>query len=533
MLQSQRAPSDGARSAVTSRDLEAAFGRHKGKMALCFVAIITAVTAWTIFCPRTYRAEAKLLLRLGRENMTVDPTAMSGAEPVLAMAQLRENELNSVAEVLRSRVLLDRVVDAIGPALVLGGGRSTLEQSGPATQAALAGEHWADRLRTALFGTLSVRDQALLQLSKNMDVSPVHRTDIISVSYQAPTAELAQQVTAKLVDFYLEEHLRVNRSQGAHQFLSEETKRIRGELSKAEQRLRDAKNEMGLASAESQQQMLVARIGRLEDDLLKAESDLAVSQARAGQLEETLAKLPASEVLEQVSGFTNEGTDNMRGQYYALQLRVQELAAKYHENHPLLQEARRNLAEAARALEQEQPTRSHATTGRSKAYEQAELALVAERPVLVAGQAHAAALRGQVAEAHRQLKILNDREQQLVAMQREIQLLEGNYRRSASNLEQARIDQALENQRISNISVAQPAVADLKPVSPRPLQNLALGLALAVFTSLGLVLVAARREQRAMDGAEIPQRGQPTTLTTVERMPNSPAESVENHGRLP
>lgn len=524
MHQPLRVPADGARPPVTANDLATAFSRHKGKMAFCFMVIITAVTVWTIFCPRAYRAEAKLLLRLGRENMTVDPTAMSGTEPVLAMPQLRENELNSVAEVLRSRVILDRVVDAVGPVAILGKGGSAVEQVQPASQASLAGEHWADRLRTALFGSLSVRDQALLQLSKNMEVSPVRRTDIISVSYQAPTAEVAQQVTAKLVDFYLEEHLRVNRSQGAHQFLSDETNRIRGELSAAEQHLRDVKNEMGLASAESQQQMLVARIGRLEDDLLRADADLAASQARVNQLEETLAKLPASEVIEQVSGFTNEGTDNMRGQYYALQLHVQELTAKYHENHPLLVEAQRKLAEAERALQQEQPTRSHATTGRSKVHEQAEMALVAEKPGLAAGQAHVAALRRQVADAHQELKKLNQREQQLAALQREIQLLEGNFRRSAANLEQARIDQALENQRISNINVAQPAVADLKPVSPRPLQNLGLGLALAVFASAGVALVAERRAHRVVQHVEPQQRGELAKLTALVAPNHSAAE---------
>jgi uncharacterized protein involved in exopolysaccharide biosynthesis len=362
-----------------------------------------------------------------------------------------------------------------------------------------------------------MHDRAVLQLEKNLAIEPIHKTDMISIAYQARTREVAQQVTAKLIELYLEEHIRVNTSQGAHRFLSDEAQRLRDELTKAEERLRDAKNTMGLSSGEGEQQILSARIARLEDDRLKAEAELAAAQARTRKLQETLSALPPTEVVEQVSGFTNEGTDNMRGQYYALQVRVQELAAKYHEGHPLLVEAQRQLAEAAQALKQEQPARVHVNTGRSRAYEQTQLALMAEQPLLVASQAQTETLRRQLTEAHREVQKVNEYQRQLTAMQREDQLLEANYRRWATNLEQARIDQALEHQRISNISVAQPAVVDPKPSYPHPSQNLLLGLALAAFLSLGLALLTDRRADTAV---RIPAE-QPTaaaTRITIPRM---------------
>ena len=55
-----------------------AFFRHKGKMALCFLLVLGTATAATIRAPRSYRSQARLFLRLGRENVTLDPTATLG-----------------------------------------------------------------------------------------------------------------------------------------------------------------------------------------------------------------------------------------------------------------------------------------------------------------------------------------------------------------------------------------------------------------------------------------------------------------------
>ena len=56
-------------------DLLRVAARHKGKMTVAFLVVILGTAVYTIFSPRSYRSEAKLLLRLGRENVTLDPTA--------------------------------------------------------------------------------------------------------------------------------------------------------------------------------------------------------------------------------------------------------------------------------------------------------------------------------------------------------------------------------------------------------------------------------------------------------------------------
>ena len=68
----------------------------------------------------TYRSQAQLLVRLGRENVAIDPTATVGQTPAVSIPQSMENEINSAVVLLKSRVIVEKVVDSLGPRVILG-----------------------------------------------------------------------------------------------------------------------------------------------------------------------------------------------------------------------------------------------------------------------------------------------------------------------------------------------------------------------------------------------------------------------------
>src|SRR6188768_2366672 len=73
--------------------------RHKKKAISFFVGVMTLGVLAAFFMPKTYRSEGKLLLRLGRENMAIDPTAAVGSSSIVMPQQTRESEILSVLEV--------------------------------------------------------------------------------------------------------------------------------------------------------------------------------------------------------------------------------------------------------------------------------------------------------------------------------------------------------------------------------------------------------------------------------------------------
>jgi uncharacterized protein involved in exopolysaccharide biosynthesis len=456
--------------------------RQKVKIALSFLLIMGGVAAFTLLSPKTYRSQAKLFLRLGRENATLDPTATLGQTPVVVVPATRENEINSVIEILKSRVLLEKVVAAVGPRIILGTARAA------ADAAATAGTADPDV-------SPQERERAITTLAKMLDAEAAKKSAIIQVSCEASSPELAQTIAAKLVDCYLDLHVLLNRTPGADQFLTEQTDRLRTQLARLENELRDLKNETGLFAPEGQRQALVTRLARLQDELLQAETATTATEAEAQLLRGKLAALPPTQVTAQTKGFPNEANDRLREQLYTLQVKEAELLARYPEQHPEVKQVREQTAKAQALLRQEEKSREQIVTGPNRLFEEAQLALIRLEPQLAALRARSTVLREQLEKERSALKTLNDNDLRLAKLQREVDLNAAEYRKYAENLEQTRIDQALKLEKISNISIAQPATCELNPVRPRLLFNFGVGLVLAVLGSGGLAFLAEYRSR--------------------------------------
>ena len=102
---------------------------------------------------RTFRSEAKLFVRMGRESVTLDPTATMGQ--VVAAADSRESEVNAVAELLSSRTLAEKIVDQFGPTVIL---ELDPEKKSPSLGQRL---EWLDTYNLNPLRVYSLRDKAI------------------------------------------------------------------------------------------------------------------------------------------------------------------------------------------------------------------------------------------------------------------------------------------------------------------------------------------------------------------------------------
>src|SRR3954464_3635930 len=86
---------------------------QKWKVIVTFLAGIALTLAYLSLAPRVFRSDAKLLVRIGRGSITLDPTATTGQ--YVAVGESRENEMHAVEELLASRGLAEKIVDRFGP----------------------------------------------------------------------------------------------------------------------------------------------------------------------------------------------------------------------------------------------------------------------------------------------------------------------------------------------------------------------------------------------------------------------------------
>ena len=503
--------------AVSDRSIQHVPGilsQHKFKMVLTFLVVMTLVVLYTLFWPRSYESQGEILMKLGRENVALDPTASIGKGSVVAIPQTREDEINSVVSILDNRHVAEQIVDEFGPATILNDDGALEDEeiasllASNDTEQEVMSEGMDEQLKSALeaerkkhskpivdigailnmIDPVSQRERAIIEFSKSLKVDSKKKTNVVELSYKTYSPVLAQAVVQKVMDNYLKEHARVHRTVGSHEFFNTQAEELKLQLTNAENEYLTFKNNTGIASIASQKDILIQRIGRLEDEVLAVEADLAVNQAEVNSLEEKLQKQPEKLITEQTEGHTNEAADGMRERLYELQIREQELLSRYKEDMFMVKAVRREIAEAQKILKGEEGARTQVTTGINKTFSELQLLLLTKKATLEALLSRKEKLWTQLTEAREEKDAINDQELKMKQMEREIQLKETQYREYATSLEQARIDQALEMGRISNISITQQASLQEKPVWPRKGICLALGLILSTCCSIAVAM---------------------------------------------
>lgn len=336
----------------TLRDVYKVLFRHQWKIVGFFCAVIVTVTLGTFLAPEIYKSEAKLMVRLGRESVALDPTATTGQ--IISISQSRENEINSELELLKSRELAERVVDEIGPEVILerpdeallgdatavGVARDAMRKFRQEVRAA-AEEPWILMERLDLRDQLKKRDRATLIVMNSLDIAVPKASNLISISYESRSAKLAHEVISKLIDFYLEKHIEVYNTPGSYDFFVQQTDHLRSKLAQTEEELRKLKNKTDIASVDEQRTIILDRIGVLQQEIESTEAALAASRARVEDLQRSVDELPEIIAMSKTTG------DAMVTQHlYALQLKEQDLLSRYTEGSQLVQEIRRQITEA-------------------------------------------------------------------------------------------------------------------------------------------------------------------------------------------
>lgn len=248
-------------SSIDPRVVLNEFFRHRGKMLVISLSIVALTLVALVYWPRSFESEAKLFVRLGRENMTLDPTATTGA--TVAFQKHQEEEINSVLEILNSRETLQRVVDEIGPDAVLSPSSGSSDDGNPVrsvlTQVKSAVGSAADVFLTStgLRNPVSDREEAIRKLGVWMKAKAARRSGVVTITSRGPSPQAAQQFVATATKMFLEHHVALSRTAGSHDFFTQQTDLLRDQLAEAAGLLRDQKTKYGIVTVEGTQTKLL------------------------------------------------------------------------------------------------------------------------------------------------------------------------------------------------------------------------------------------------------------------------------------
>ena len=473
-----------------------------------------------LFWPRQYRSEAKIWLKLGRENSHLDPTAATG-ETISIQENDREDEIKSVLDILASRGVVTDVVDTLGPLVVLGreplpGEEATESNFVVQTVKGLVG---------GLTGVLknidpvSDREEAVKEILDNVVVRAEQKSNVVSIVYDTKNPKLAQAIVNELVDQYRKSHGRIHSTAGSRPFFEEQLENLSRLVADSSEALRAEKDRIGLASIEGQRMMLENQMMQAQAAKMNQVRNIAQSEASVTKLKKLIEDEPDSiKTLERA--VPNTGRDMIRDQLFALQVRRMELEAKLEKDHPSLEAIREQEADAERELKNTaEENRTEVTRSINDVRQQLLLSLATAESRLVGQRASLDAIKKQEVAIANQIIMLNKDDIEIKRLETDVELAATTYRNYAVSLEDARMSEALDQSAFSNISVAQPATLVEDPVSPSKVLVAALGLFGMLVGSVMIVVSSKILSGPALLPEEVSEAVEAPVLVEVPDLP--------------
>lgn len=317
-------------------------------------------------------------------------------------------------------------------------------------------------------------------LTKRLEVKPSRESNVIMVSYKAPDPRFAAGIANAFVQAYLDTslELRVNPAKQYSAFFDQRAKDARDALEKAQAKVSEFQRSRGIIVTDERLDVENARLNELSTQLVMIQAQSADSQSRQAQ-----ASGAGSDRIQEV--LNNGLLSSIKADLTRSEARLQELNARYGENHPLVIEAKANINELRSRLNAE--TRKVAggvnvtNTINRQREAQARTELEAQRSKV--------------------LKLKAVRDEGMVLL-REVDNAQRTYDAVLARLNQTSMESQTTQ---SNVNILTPAVPPNDPSFPRLSLNVALatvaGLLLAV--ALAMALEFLDRRIRSADDVRV------------------------------
>jgi uncharacterized protein involved in exopolysaccharide biosynthesis len=453
---------DEGKQTFTLRDWLVIGFRQRRLITNTFLGIFSIAVVIAFLLPKKYEAQMKILVRHERAEQVVSPDRESSIQ---RSTEVSEEELQSEAELIRSRDLLGKVVVACD-----------LQASG-------GGFLWS--------GKEENEDQkiarAVIKLEKDLTIQPIKLTNLISVSYKSKDPQLAAKVLKSLASLYLEKHLAMHRAPGQFEFFHQQAEDYRKALANAEEKLTKFGEEQGVVDPTLEKDISVRKLAEFEAEAKSARATIAESRQRIHTLESQLATLPDRQTTQVRTSDNPQLMQDMKSKLLELELKRTELLSKFEPTYRPVQEVEEQIAQTKAAIEaaEKAPLRDE-TTDRDPTYEALRSELAKAKAELAATEAGAGAAITLVHSYRNENEQLGRKELLHQDMVRNAKADEENYMLYLRKAEEARISDALDQQRFSNVVVAEPAAV---PFTPQARWALVLVLG-GLFASLASVMLA-------------------------------------------
>lgn len=434
--------------------------RHKTKILSVFTAIFVLVVAYTFLAAEVFEAKSTLMVKIGREYM--NRPEVGDNQPVMALNQ--EAVINSEIQILTNRELIRKVIETIKPEVLYPD--SVKEPSSRSNPLELSVE----------------------MFEKNLLVEGIKKSSVIQVSFQHKDPQLAARALNLLVEYYREKHLQVF-SDPQSSFLESQLGSYAQKLTETENSLESFKQSNQVYSLAEQRTLLLQQRNGLDANLKTTQNTISELQKKAGALKQQLRAIGENE-----GSYTQTERDKIivdaKAKLLTLQLHEQDLLKKYTESNLLVVNARKDIALVRAFIREQEQELGRKVRNANPVYQDIKRDLVRAETDASGLISKAAVISSQLRSVDGEIRALDLSEKKLENLKREKAINEKNYQAYSERTEEARISDEMNRLKLANISVIQTAFVPSKPVMPKKLLNMVIGLLLGTAVSIGIAFLA-------------------------------------------
>ena len=447
------------------RDFLTVLFKHKFRIIAIFLATVITVTVGTFLLSPVYEAKSSLLVKIGREN--IYRPEVGDRSPVISINP--EEVVNTEINILTSRDLIEKVISTLKIVYIY----PDLIESPPSNMTPL--------------------DAAIIIFAKKLSVEGVKKSNVIEVTFQHKDPRIAAMALNLLVEYYRVKHLQVY-SGTESSFLDKQLDTYDQKLKQSANNLEGFKQKNQVYSLEEQRSLLLKQRTELDTTLKNSINTVDELQKRLASLKSLKQGIAADGSLYTTSELDKIIVD-ARSKLLSLQLEEQDLLKKYKEENRLVQHVRNEIRIVKGFLvDQEKSIGGKVKTG-NLVYQEVQKELVKTEADLNAQGAKAATLKQQVGQLDGELRTLELRNKELQSLKRDYSITEKNYKTYTEKTEEARISDDMNLNKLANVNVIQAAAVPAKPVKPKKLLNIVLGIVLGAVSGLGFAFLSEYTSQ--------------------------------------
>jgi uncharacterized protein involved in exopolysaccharide biosynthesis len=433
------------------RDILTILFKHKGKILAVFFGTVITATVGSFLMSPIYESQATIMVKMGREHMYRPEVGSTG--PAISYDQNRIME--SEIQILASRDLTMGVLSTLG----------------------------VERLYPELVerppNKMTPLDAAIEEMQKNFSFSTVKDSNVIKIKFQHPEAKSTAQAVNRLTELLMEKHLKIFSNPQAS-FLQEQASAYRQRMEESQSRLQEFKRRHGLSSLQAEKQLLLEQRRDLDSSLKKVQNQNQGLLSKAESLKNQIADVPKEIPLVSVS--ERQGViDGLKANLLELRLKEQNLLTKFKDTSRLVTDIRNEIRTVEGFLqEQEAHLTDRVTTGKNPVYQELEIEILRTESELSSLTTQIGEMKEQIQQLQLILVRLDQLEKELGALQLKVESDQSNYRMYLAKVEEAQVSEKMDELKMANLSVIQPAAVPTKPVKPKKALNILIGVIVGI-----------------------------------------------------